>query len=572
MKHLKIKVDTFEVNWNIILKNIDFTLNSKDRISLVGWNWVGKTTLMKILTWEIKDYSWNIENIWNLKIWYLSQIYSDNEEKTVREELKDGFSYILEIEKELKQMEEQMNNTDPNEESYSKIVEKYSETLDKYNNIWWYNYNNQIHNVASGMWIIDLIDKKLNCISWWQRTKVALCKILLESPDILLLDEPTNFIDLAGIKWLESYLQNKWTWGYFIISHDREFLDKVCDKTYELQYLRQINFYHWNYSYYVSEREKVEKRKMENWQRQQEFIKKEENLINRFRAGSRASFAKSREKALDRLEKIDKPYIPKKPRFYFDYTLESNERIFLFKNAFIGREDPLFYINEISLHKWQRVWIIWENWVWKSTFLKTIMWQIETLDGQFIRWKWLKIWYYSQLHEELDKQKTVKENFEKQWFLFTEQEMIAILSHYLFEREDIDKKVDHLSGGQRSKLLFAILGQKDTNVLILDEPTNHLDYDTREALEACIQKYPWTILFISHDRYFVNKLASHIWIIENEELSISYGNYEDYSYKKEFGIDFAESLFDQEWELNLVLEEKLGEKEAKRLKNKFKKR
>lgn len=565
MKHLRIKIDKYEVDGNIILKDIDFILNENDSIALVWWNGVWKTTLMKIITWEIKQYDWCMENIWNVSIWYLSQIYTDNEEKTVREEIKDWFKDIIIAEKKLSEIETEMSNHPENME----IIEEYTTLLETFNNIWWYNYNNQIHSVANGMWILNLLEKKLTQISGWERTKVALCKILVESPDILCLDEPTNFIDMRSVEWLESYLQNKWWSWYLIISHDREFLDKTCKKTYELQPARAINFYHMNYSKYVEEREKVEEKKNDVWERQQDFIKKEENLINRFRAGSRAWFAASREKALDRLDKIDKPFIQAVPKFFFDYVWDESERILYFKEVFIGRTEPLFFINELYLNKWSRVWIVWENWVWKSTFLKTILLELEVLEWIFTRWKWIKIIYYSQLHEELDKEKTIRENFLLHWFHFEDQQLIWYLKYYLLEKEMIDKPVKLLSGWQISKVLFAILWQKESNFLIFDEPTNHLDYDSRESLEKSISNYKWTVLFISHDRYFVNKIAQLMWIIKDGELTISYWNYEDYRYKLEHWIDIEMNLFDESAEMEMVLMEKLWEKEAKRLKEKF---
>ncbi|MDD5770313.1 MAG: ABC-F family ATP-binding cassette domain-containing protein [Candidatus Gracilibacteria bacterium] len=574
MKHLKIKIDKYEVDGNIILKDIDFILNENDSIALVGGNGVGKTTLMKIITGEIKDFDGIIENIGNMSIGYLSQIYTDNENKIVREEIKDGFKDICFMEKELEELEKLMNNCRDNSGIIStvnnmEIIEKYTSLLEQFNNIGGYNYNNQIHSVANGMGILHLLDKKLCEISGGERTKVALCKILVESPDILCLDEPTNFIDMKSVEWLESYLQNKWGNGYLIISHDREFLDKTCAKTFEMQPTRAINFYFCNYSKYVLEREKIENIKMEEYERQQEFIKKEENLINRFRAGSRAGFAASREKALERLEKLEKPFIPSVPKFFFDYVDDESERILYFKECFIGRKEPLFFINELYLNRKARVGIIGENGVGKSTLLKTIMGQLEVLDGIWTRGKGLKIIYYSQLHEELDKNKTIRENFLLHGLHFEDQQLIGYLKYYLLEKETIDKPVKYLSGGQISKVLFAILGQKESNFLIFDEPTNHLDYDSRESLEKAISNYKGTVLFISHDRYFVNKIAEMMWIIKNGELTLSYGNYEDYKYKLEHGIDIEMNLFDESAEMEIVLIEKLGEKEAKRLKDKF---
>ncbi len=565
MKHLKIKINKLEFGPKTIFKNINFTLNKNDKISIVWPNWAGKTTLLKIITSEITKFDGFIENVWNLKLGYLHQIYTDNEKKTVKQELKEAFKNELKIEKEIKRIEKEMKKDSDNLE----LITNYSDLLENFNNIWWYDIDNKIHQVANGMKILNLLDKKLVEVSWWERTKIALSKILLKSPDILFLDEPTNFIDIDSVEWLENYLQNKWTWWYVIISHDREFLDKTCKKTFEIQPQRDLTIYHSNYSNYIIERKKVENKKNENYKRQQEYIEKQEKLINRFRAGSRAGWAKSREKMLTKIERIDKPYIPKSPKFFFKYLWFIPEKVLSLKELFIGRKDPLFYIREAILYKWQRIGILWDNGVWKSTLLKTIVWKIDVLDGILLKWKSVKITYYSQMHEELDKNKTVLENFIKFWISFDEQHLIWLLKYYLFDKEDLIKKVWKLSWWQTSKLLFAILWQTPSNLLILDEPTNHLDYDTRESLEFALKKYEGSILFISHDRYFVNKLATHMWFIKDSELSVSYWNYEDYKFKLEHNLDMDFDLYDEEAQLNLVLTEKLWEKEVKRLKNKF---
>lgn len=565
MRHLKIHIPTYEIGWKDILKNISFTLNESDRISIVGPNWAGKSTLMKIITWEIQEFDGNIDNIGSLRLGYLSQINYDNPKTTVYEELKDAFREVLRMEKKLKELEQQMQNHD----TWIEIMEEYSSLLENFANIWGYDYDKEIHNVANGMKILDLLERKISEISGWQRTKIALAKILLLSPDILFLDEPTNFIDLASTQWLENYLETKWKWGYVIISHDREFLDKTCNKTYELYPQRPLTIYHCNYSDYVEEREKRETTMLEDYQRQQDYLQEQQWLVNRFRAGSRAGWAKSREKMLDKMEKLEPPYIPKKPKFQFEYIDDSSEKIISLKEAFIGRENPLFFIHDVILHRWQRVWIVGENGVGKSTLLKTIIWQIPLLDGYMSTSKTLTLSYYSQLHEELDKNKTIKENFELHGFHYKDDYLTAILNHYLFWYDDIHKKVRDLSGGQITKLHFAILGQKESNLLILDEPTNHLDYDSREALEFALKKYQWTLLFISHDRYFINKLATHIWFISKWELSLSYGNYEDYEFKKSHNLNMDFQLFDEQAQLSLVLEEKLGSKEFKRVKDRF---
>ena len=564
MQHLKIHIEKLELSWELILKDISLTINKNDTISIVWPNGSGKTTFLKALIWDIAEYHGFIENVWNMKLWYLQQVYGDNEEKTVHEELRDAFTEILTLEKRVKELEEEIW------EDHSLIAE-YTELLERCNNIWGYDYEHTIHWVSQWIWILDLLEKKLSEISWWQRTKVALAKVLLESPDMLFLDEPTNFIDMTSVQWLEWYLKHKWKWWYVIVSHDREFLNTTCQKTLEIQPQRSATMYHANYSEYVIEREKREKKKLDEYERQEEYIWKQNQLINRFRAWSRAGWAKSREKMIEKMDKLEKPFIPKKTKFFFDYLWESPEKLLTYKEAFIGRKkaSPLFFIQEIILHKWMRVWVVWENGVGKSTFIKTILGHIPLLDGYQSLWKSTKIVYYSQIHEELKTHLSMRDNFHQHGIYLPDEHLTALIKHYLFEKEDLDKKVCELSWGQKSKFLFCILGQKPANLLVLDEPTNHLDYDTRESLEYALSQYEWSILFISHDRYFVNKLASHIWFIDNAELSLSYGNYEDYRFKKEHRLDMDMHIFDEQAELNLVLEEKLWEKEFKHLKEKF---
>jgi ATP-binding cassette subfamily F protein 3 len=566
MNHLKVKINKLEFQGEPVLRNIELTINKNDKISVVGPNGSGKTTFMKVLVWENKNYEGFIENVWGMTLGYLHQVYSDNEEKTVHEELREAFTQIQEMQQEISTLEETMwENTD--------LIERYTSLLEQFNNIWGYEFENKIHQVSQWIWVLELLEKKLSQVSGGQRTKIALAKVLLQAPDILFLDEPTNFIDMSSVEWLESYLQNKWSWWYVIVSHDREFLDKTCEKTLEIQPQRSATMYHSGYTDYVLEREKIEKIRMDDWERQQDYIWKQEQLINRFRAGSRAGWAKSREKMIDKMERLDKPFVPQKPKFFFEYSGESSEKLLSYKEAFIGRDkmSPLFYIQDITLHKWMRVGVVWENGVWKSTFIKTILGHIPLLEWYQSLWKASQILYYSQMHEELHRDLTMRDNFHKHGVNYPDEHLIWLIKHYLFEKTDLDKKVSELSGGQTSKLLFAILWQKQSNLLIFDEPTNHLDYDTRESLEESLKEYKGTILFISHDRYFVNKLATHVWFIADEQLSISYGNYEDYRFKIEHKLDMNMQLFDEEAQLNLVLEDKLWEKTFKRLKDKFNK-
>lgn len=568
MRHIKIEIEKYEVFWNVILKDLYFNVNEDDRLALVWWNWAGKTTIVKIISWEITDFFWQITNIWSIKIWYLSQINIDNPEELVIEELKKAFPEIQKTEKELEELEKLIAEWNKDEV----ILNKYSEKIDYFNQIWGYTYEWVIHEVTTGLGIFDLIDSKLLEISGWQRTKVALAKALLHKPDFLILDEPTNFIDLESVEWLEEYLNNEWKKWFIIISHDREFLNQTCPKVYELRWDKILDYYNCRYSQFIKEKKKKEEIWGKKYEEQQMFIQKEKELINRFRAWSRAWWAQSREKALWRLEIITPPYIIPKPKFNFEELKECPDKVFWFKNCFIGRQDPLFYINDVSFYKWQKIWLVWANWCWKSTFLKTILGQIELLDWMIQKWKWVKYVYYSQMHEELDLSKDIIDNFAKFWLGMSKEALAWYLWKYLFKYEDLEKKVWNLSWWERTKLLFAIIWAEPSNLLILDEPTNHLDYDAKEALEESLRNYKNSILFISHDRYFVNSVATHLWIIENWELRVSYGNYDDYKFKKETWLNYDMALMNLDDEIELVLLEKLWERKYKKLKDKFRKK
>lgn len=565
MRHIIVSIDKYEIRGKEILSNLSCTINNSDRIAVVGGNGVGKTTFMKILTGEIHEIVGKIDNIGSIGLGYLSQIHFDVEDRVVRDELRLAFSEVRDAEKSLQDAEKCMMEHPEDMDT----IGRYTEELDRFHMIGWYDVENKLERVARGIGIFELLWRRISEVSWGQRTKIALAKILLSAPEFLLLDEPTNFIDLQSVEWLEKYLVDTWKGWYMIISHDREFLDKTCDLVYEIVPWHPLQIYHGNYTFSVAQKAKSEERQWKTYEEQQTMIQSEKALINRFRAGSRASFSKSRERALEKVDILERPYIPPRTNFQFAFGERSQEKVFSFKECFIGRKDPLFYIPDIILSEGERIGIIGENGVGKSTFLKTLLGQIEPLDGYCQKGKWLEISYYSQMHEELAQDKNVNDNFVLHGLNFTRERLASILGQYGFTFTDIDRKISSFSGWQISKILFAVLGQKPSNFLILDEPTNHLDYEARESLEQSLQKYPGTILFISHDRYFINKIATKLWIIEDGEMTVNYGNYSDYQYKKEYGLQYDASLFDESAEMNLILEEKLGKNEAKRIAEKF---
>ena len=577
MNHLNIHIDSYEVDWEVIIAQIHTIINAHDRVAIVGPNGVGKSTFLKILSGQVREFIGSIENIGNMSLGYLEQIHFLDENKTVRNELKDSFIEIRKYEEIIKIEEEKMNETWE--------YEKYTEAIDRYKYLGGYTYENEIERVARGIGIFHLLERKLSEVSGGERTKIALSKTLLSRPEFLLLDEPTNFIDLSSVEWLEKYLKENWKWGYMIVSHDRAFLDETVNLVIEILWPNGITITHGNYSDSVIEKEEKLNRDKKAYDEQSTLIESEKALINRFRAGSRAGFAKSREKALDRIEIIEKPYERSEIKFDFESPKEkSPDTIIRIEEAFIGRKDPLFFIREATLQAGERIGIVWENGVGKSTLIKTIIWNLGeeeqekiSLRSQSVKvLEWYlfvakNIWvgYYSQMHESLEAEKTIEENFVSHGLPYSKERIGWILVAFWFGYHDGSRKVNELSWGERSRLLFAFLCELPYHLLILDEPTNHLDYETRETLEKALKKFEWAILFISHDRYFVNKLASKLWIIEDGELILSYGNYEDYRYKKEKGISLDMSLFDAEWEMNIVLEEKLWATEARRIKEKF---
>ena len=574
MNHLNININTFERNGESIISNIHTIINQDDRVALIGPNGIWKSTFMRIISGQITEYNGNIENIGGITLGYLEQIHFMHETKIILNELRDAFDEIRKLEKTLEIEELHMIETGEST--------NYTEAIERFQLIGGYTYENEIEKVARGIGIFHLLERPLAEVSGGERTKIALAKILLSRPDFLLLDEPTNFIDLSSVEWLENYLENTWKWWYIIVSHDREFLDQTCKTTIEVLWKNGINIYSGDYTYSVEERNKIRSIQDKKFEEQQTILESEKKLINRFRAGSRAGFAKSRERQLEKIELIEKLETQIWVKFIFSYDKHCPENLIKWEDVFIGRRDPLFYIRSIILSKWERVWIVWENWVGKSTFIKTLLGEIKALEWYLHIHENAKILYFSQLHETLVLEKSIYDNFLLHGLSYSHERVGGIISTFGFSFHDSNKKVENLSGGERSRLLFALLSQNSlawkwefseiSNLLILDEPTNHLDADTRESLEKALREYPWSILFISHDRYFVNKLAEKIWIIEDGELMISYGNYEDYRYKRERWIDLDMSLFNIDGELDLVLEQKLGVAEARRIKEKFARR
>jgi ATP-binding cassette, subfamily F, member 3 len=560
MQHLQVHIHNYEVGGNLILSEAECIINARDRIGVVGANGAGKSTLMKLITGEFTHPEAHILNTGSLRLGYLSQIHFDSEDQLVRANLRGAFGDILALEWAIDAAAENMD-----EEGW---IERYTELIEQFNMVGGYDYDREIDRVCRGLGIFELLDRSVREVSGGQRTKIALAKVLLSRPDFLFLDEPTNFIDLESVEWLEHYLEETWKGGYMIISHDREFLDRTTELTFEIRG-KKLSTFTGNYTEYRRTRAKEIAREYKLYDEQRDHLKSEKDLINRFRAGSRAGFAKSRERALEKVEVLAAPEEEFKVTFSWTLGEDTPDRVLWLKELFIGRAEPLFFISDLTIGRRDRIGIVGPNGAGKSTCIKTILGSIPQLEGRIVHGKGVEIAYYSQMHEELNMETSLYANYERLVGAVTRERLAGIIGYYGFSYHDLDTPVGLFSGGQISKILFAILWQKRANFLIFDEPTNHLDYDTRESLEKSLRGYPWAILFISHDRYFVNRLATHLWIINKGEVSLCYGNYNDYQLKLERGIDFDMSLWQEDGELDMVLQDKLGKNEAKRIKQKF---
>jgi ATP-binding cassette subfamily F protein 3 len=562
MKHIHLQIERFERDDRVILRDTDITISEWDRLGLIGPNGAGKSTFLGLLTGQIPLIHGNRESFSGLEFATLEQVVFDDEWVLVRDELEKAFSNFKNLERQIDLAHEKMVDGSDDGGEYSTLIERYSL-------LGGYSYHADVDRVARWIGIFELLSRPLLEISGWERTKVALAKILLSKPEFLLLDEPTNFIDIDALLWLEEYLSNEWKWGFLIISHDRTFLDVTTTETLVVNEYSQIVRYHGNYTRAKEERDKQYGLDLKKYEEQTEFLKSEKDLINRFRAGSRAWFAKSREKMLERVEVLDRPQRAEWAQFVFAMSEITGNKLIELEDAFIGRKDPLFFIRQAILTRGEHIGIVGENGVGKSTLIRTLLGEIPVLDGIVKVNPSAQIAYFSQMHEELTSWLSVYELFEKHGLATSHSQLAGLLGGYGIGYNDLSKPLKEFSGWERAKISFALLGHHPSSLLILDEPTNHLDILSRESLEKALSKYEWSILFISHDRYFANAIAEKLWIIEDGDLVISYGNYDDYLYKKEHGLSYDMSLVNIDKEAEAMLIDELGEREVERLKKKF---
>ena len=512
-----------------IFNNVTFQIKDTARIGLVGSNGAGKTSLLKIIAKITLQTSGTISYKNNIKINYLSQISDFTCEDTVFNHVMSVFADIYKLELELRSIEHQMAGADKN--MLEQLSNQYDLLTLKFDEADGYAIERQARSVLTGLNITEeMYDRKISTLSGGQRARIALAGTLLSKPDLLLLDEPTNHLDMDAIGFLENYL-NQGNIPYIVVSHDRYFLDKVCNDIFELS-LKTLSQYKGNYSEYIIQRDERYEQLLKEYNSNQDLIKREQAIIARYRKWGRAkSFkaAKSREKRLEKIERVDKPIKEYAVKFKFQTAKRSGTDVLVCENISKSFGEKEIF-NNINLHikSGEKIAILGANGIGKTTLLKIFTREHVPSNGSFMLGSGVSIGYYDQHQQNLDVNKTAIDEIWDTFRELTHQQIRDTLALFLFRGDDIEKQISFLSGGERARLSLLKLMLSKANFLILDEPTNHLDMDSREVLEDALSDFPGTILFVSHDRYFINNVASRIVYMENDRITSYPGNWEDY--------------------------------------------
>lgn len=510
---------------NTIFSNISFSVPDNARIGLVGPNGAGKTTLLKIMTGQQEPTSGQFTINKGLKVGYIAQENGLDEDKTIWDEMLTVFNDLIEKNKKITKMQEQIADHPEDED----LLKRYDQLAYDFEQEGGFTYQAEIKSILNGFnFKENTWNKVIGTLSGGEKTRLAFVKLLLQKPPVLLLDEPTNYLDLDTLDWLEAFLKN-YQGAIITVSHDQYFLDHLANQIFELNFGKLTTF-KGNYSQYVKERELMDSQQEAAYEKQQEKIKKEEEFIqkNLVRA-STTKRAQSRRKVLDKMERIKPPKHKQKVRINFTSERPSGKEVLIAKDLTIGYPDKVMVSDiDFQVNKNDRVAIIGPNGIGKSTLLKTIMKKLEPKGGSIKYGASLDIGYYDQELQSLDPSKTVLDTIWDRHKTMPEKDVRSILASFLFTAEDIDKTVGQLSGGQKARLTLTVLSLEKDNFLLMDEPTNHLDIEAKEVLEEALDNYDGTLVFVSHDRYFINELANKIISVRDGHAKIYNGNYSYY--------------------------------------------
>ena len=516
----------------VLFDNINLQVDERDRIALVGKNGAGKSTLLKILVGEEEPTSGEINKKKDISLSYLAQDSRFESENTIYDEMLHVFDDLRRIEEQLRQMELEMG--EKSGEDLDKLMSDYDRLSENFRQAGGFTYEADIRAILNGfkfdesMWQMKIAE-----LSGGQNTRLALAKMLLEKPNLLVLDEPTNHLDIETIAWLENYLVN-YSGALIIVSHDRYFLDKVATITLDLT-KHSLDRYVGNYSRFVELKEQKLATEAKNFEKQQKEIAALEDFVNRnLVRASTTKRAQSRRKQLEKMERLDKPEAGKKSaNMTFQSEKTSGNIVLTVENATIGYDGEILSepIN-LDLRKMNAVAIVGPNGIGKSTFIKSIVDQIPFIKGEKRFGANVEVGYYDQTQSKLTPSNTVLDELWNDFKLTPEVEIRNRLGAFLFSGDDVKKSVGMLSGGEKARLLLAKLSMENNNFLILDEPTNHLDIDSKEVLENALIDFDGTLLFVSHDRYFINRVATHVLELSENGSTLYLGDYDYYVEKK----------------------------------------
>lgn len=519
---------------DIILENINFQINEKDRIALVGRNGSGKSTLFKIIVGEIPYDDGSLIMPKNTSLGYLSQNLDLNIENTLWDEMLEIFTPLIEMEKDLRKLEQEISrlSSSKNTEKFQSSMEKYGQLSEEFEKQGGYSYPSEIRGILNGLGFGEEdYQKKIQKFSGGQKTRIALGKLLLKQPDILLLDEPTNYLDLETTEWLEGFLST-YPNTLFIISHDRYFLDKLVNQVFEIEN-HHLTAYKGNYSEYIRRKKENVEVDLHHYEQQQKEIKRQEEVIAKYRSFNREKSikkAESRQKMLDKMDRIEAPttQLPTL-RFHIQPQVQSGRDVLRVESLSKSFEDTkLFSDIEFQIFQGDHIGIIGPNGIGKSTLFKILLEKISPDKGEIIWGHNVFPAYYDQLQDSLEEKNDILQEVWSAKPLATQTEIRNILGAFLFSGDDVFKSISSLSGGEKSRVSLAKLMLSEANVLLMDEPTNHLDISTKEVLEDALSQYQGTLLVISHDRYFLNKVANKIFKMEQGGIEQYLGNYQYY--------------------------------------------
>lgn len=520
----------------VIFSDVDFEVKTGERIAIVGRNGAGKTTLMKIIAGVESYDEGNISKGKQVTMGYLTQQMTLDSYDTVMNEMKKPFKDVINIEDKMNTLTDWLSiHADAYEQDlYKEKLSQYEALSNQYELMDGYNYESKIKTVLTGLDFKESdFDRQIQSFSGGQKTRLSMAQMLLSEPDLLLLDEPTNHLDMETTEWLENYLTH-FKGAIVIISHDRYFLDKIVNQVYDVA-LGSVKKYVGNYSKFLKERDAHYEKVMAEYERQQSEIKKLETFVEKnITRASTSGMAKSRRKVLERMERIEKPRLDaKSAQINFEINRATGEDVLKVQNLDIGYSKSITPPINLEVTRHDRIAIIGPNGIGKSTLIKTIAQKIPALGGNIVYGSNIQIGYYDQKQAEFTSNMTILDYVWNQYSHMPEKDIRTILGRFLFTQEEVKKVINDLSGGEKARLQLALLMLEKNNVLILDEPTNHLDIDSKEMLEQALQNFEGTLLFVSHDRYFINELANSIFHITQNGNELFRGDYQYYLEKLE---------------------------------------